>query len=541
MSNLGLQIILRTLRNNNIHCERSFIPDAVEEEELRRQKKPLFSLESERPLQEFDIIGFPISYEFEYLGVLKTLELANIPFESKNREWPLIVAGGAITAVNPEPIAPFIDLFIIGEGEEAIIELVESFEKYAHSGKKKLLENLAQKSGFYVPSLYKDSYTSNGEFEALTVLQNLPLSIERRKIRNLDLYEGHTEILTPYTEFSNIFLMEVARGCAYRCNFCMVSSSYGPYRIRHIEPVLQQINKGLTYTNKVGIMGATVGNYKYIKELSLEMSKRNVALSVSSLRADTMPGELIEAIAKGGQRSVTIAPEAGNERLRWAINKKMKDKDIYDTAAMISDAGLLQIKLYFMIGLPNEKEEDLSNIIEMVHNIRHIQKQHSKKATKAIVSVNPFIPKPFTYFERYPMAAQFTISKALKLLNLGFKKETGLTFTHEEPRDAILQSLLARGDRRLANVLVEISKIKKPTLGKWVNALESEGLKIEQFTTSELTRPILPWHHLAVTSQPVSVPANSLEPTVKQDFNKEESLCTCSTTKNLIPKVNERG
>lgn len=523
MSNLGIQIIYRTLKANQVYCERSFLPEIEEEQELRRQKKPLFSLETQRPIQEFDIIGFSISYEFEFLGILKTLEMGHIPLYSHEREWPLIVAGGAITVVNPEPIAPFIDLFIIGEGEEAIIELVECYEKYASFGKKTLLEELAKRDGFYVPAFYNDIYNNKGDFEVLSPTKPfLPLNIKRRFIKQLDLHDGHSEILTPFTEFSNMFLMEIARGCAYNCNFCMVGSSYGPYRIRHIESVLRQIQHGLNYTNKIGLMGATVGNYKYIRELCKELTDRNVTLSVSSLRADTMPPELINALAEGKQNVVTIAPETGRESLRFAINKKIKNKEIYETAELISLAGISKIKLYFMIGIPGETKEDIDAAIDMICQLRTIQKKITKKTTKTIVSINSFVPKPFTAFERETMAHKFYLDKALTQIGNALKNDKNIEYSYEEPSRSILQGLLAKGDRRLASVLFDLSKLTNPGIAKWDKQLAKHSLSLEQFVWRKSSSQLLPWHHLSIQHNKTCISyAAHKQPlaTVKGDIN----------------------
>lgn len=499
MSNLGAQIIYRILKLNNVYCERSFLPEPDEEKELLVQNKPLFSLESQRPAQDFDIIGFTISYELEFLSVLRTLKLAHIPLESKDRNKPLVVAGGAMAVLNTEPMASFIDAFIIGDGEEAILELIRCYEKYAKNGKEAVLEALAYTPGFYVPSFYKDSYDSNGEFDSLTPLfPNLSFPIQRVTINDLNNYKGHTEILTPNTEFSNVFLLELARGCAYNCYFCMVGSSYSPYRIRKLDQVLEQVHLGMRHTNRIGLMGATVGNYKYIRELANELKKENVAISTASLRADNIPGELLEAIVNGGQHVITIAPETGRERLRWVVNKKISDQKIYDTVKMISGAGVEKIKLYFMIGIPGEDEEDLNAIVEMIKKSRELQKNNlrkTSKAAKAVISINPFIPKPFTEFERNSMASMSYLLKGLKFIGKALKSDKGITYTYEDPRLSAFQAFIARGDRRNANLLAKIAQQPVNNASDWFKILKFNGLSLES-VNKELSSSILPWHHL---------------------------------------------
>lgn len=500
MSNLGFQVIFHRLSEQGIvWVERAFLPDPQDEQELQRSRRPLFSFETQRPLQEFHLLGFSISFEGDYLKFLRLLQLAQIPIWAHQRthHHPLVIVGGAITLLNPEPIAPFVDCFVIGEGEEAVSQLIQVYQ--AHDGKRdQVLRELSKRPGFYVPSSYAPRYGSSGALEGIDpLLPQAHFPIGKHTVASLEDYPCHSVILTPNTEFSRMFLVEVTRGCPYSCSYCTVPA-YSPFRNRHLDHLLAQIYRGLRTTRKIGLMGATVGNYRQIKELCTILMTEKIQLSVSSLRADALPLSLIQALAKGGARSITIAPETGTERLRYALNKRIKDEEILEAVEAASHEGIPHIKAYVMVGLPEETNDDLLAIVSLIRKMRQRQKKAFRSSSHShtlSLSISPFVPKPHTPLARSPMVTEETLHKKISLLTERLRREQGLKVTGASPRTALVEGILARGDRRLAAVLANLAE-KGESLSLWKRALQESRLPLEKLLYQEKEEPALPWDHL---------------------------------------------
>ena len=462
MSNLGFQSIYQLFNNlPNTVCERAFLPELDEQHELIRSQTPLFSLESYHSLRDFNIIAFSLSFENDYPAILTVLKLAAIPFSSAERgnEYPLIIAGGICTFFNPEPLAEFIDLFVIGEAEEVLPQLMEDYQHYqnTNTARDTLLNHLSRREGIYVPRLYEVRYNPAGTIKDFRPKDNAPATIHRKRVKQLDRFPTYSVITTPQTEFSNLFLMEVSRGCAHRCNFCSIGCVYTPYRVRSLEHLKEIATKGLDQHCKIGLIGATLSDYPHITALCKFIMEQGGKFSATSMRIDLLDEELLKLMKQSGHQTITLAPETGSERLRKVIQKDLSDKQIFTTVELIAQHHFRYLKLYFLIGLPTEKAEDIEQLIELTKRIQHhFIKSHprSRYPETITLSINPFIPKPATPFQWHPLENINSLKDKLKKIRNSFKKDKHIIVTWDLPKWSYLQCLLSRGDRRVGKILV---------------------------------------------------------------------------------------
>ncbi|MDX1778656.1 MAG: radical SAM protein, partial [Thermodesulfobacteriota bacterium] len=341
MSNLGFQSTYQLFNNlPNTVCERAFLPEQDEQHEFIRSQTPLCSFESLRPLGEFDIIAFSLSFENDYPAILSILKLAAIPFTSAERgnRYPLIIAGGICTFFNPEPLAEFIDLFVIGEAEEVLPKLIENYQNYhSTSGSREdLLTRLASEGGIYLPQLYEVTYNPSGTIKSFSPKGKAPPTIQRKYTRQLDRFPVCSVITTPETEFADMFLMEVTRGCTHRCNFCAIGCVYTPYRVRSLEKLKETATKGLGQKYKIGLIGATLADYPHINDLCKFIIEEGGKFSSTSMRVDLLDEELIKLMKHSGHQTITLAPETGSERLRRVLGKNLSNRQIYATVKTVA-------------------------------------------------------------------------------------------------------------------------------------------------------------------------------------------------------------
>lgn len=502
MSNLGLHIIYQQINSRtDTACERFFLPDKKSELEYVRTNTPIMTIETQRALYEFPLIGFAISFEMDYFGIIKLLDMGKIPLLSKERgdEHPFVIIGGPCATFNPEPLADFVDICVIGEGEDVIHELLDTYYLAVSQGlsRKDILARFAQVAGLYVPCFYEPIYACNGQIDQISVEETIPPTVERRWIKELDSYPGQMAVLTDDTEFKDMFLIEVARGCGHHCRFCMAGYCFRKPRSRTLEQIISAVRYAKNHSNKtkVGLVGAAISDYPEITQLCQLILAENMTMSVASLRADSLSPEIVAALAKSKHKTITLAPEAATDRMRRVINKTIGFDDLYRSVAMAVQAGIPHVRLYIMIGLPFEEMADVEAIIEMALAIKSYMKECGSNGLLTL-SINPFIPKPFTPFQWTAMQTMNIIEQKLKFIQNSFKKIKGIEVLIESPREAYLQAILARGDRRLGSALLHAHhKGGAKFFKQAMKELElTEDFYI--YRTRQMESEILPWQVL---------------------------------------------
>jgi len=477
MSSLGFQTVYRIINDrDDALAERAFIP----EDAGTPPTAPIITVESQTPVSEFEIVAFSLSFENDYANIARLLKLARIPplAEHRGDVYPLLIAGGIAASFNPEPISPFFDAILIGEAEEALPEFLDAYESHKlNLDRRGLLMKLAEVPGVYVPALYTPSYNGDGTLDGLTPSPGLPARVKRRCVTDLDRYPAHSVIATPNTEFGGMYMTELSRGCGRHCRFCMAGYLYLPPRTRGLDVVSEDILKGVKLTGKVGLVGAAVSDYPHITGLVERFGDTSVDFTASSLRADSLTPELAGLVAKGN-RSAAIAPEAGSERLRRVINKNITGEEILGAVRTLIEAGILNVKLYFMVGLPTETDADVEAIVALAKKAKEVMLTSAKKKGRIgrlTLSVNCFIPKPWTPFQWEAMEPVDALNAKLRYIKKALKGEPNVAVIHDVPKWAWLQGALARGDRRLAQVILAASENGED----WKAAFKGSGLDMD--------------------------------------------------------------
>jgi radical SAM family uncharacterized protein len=500
MSNLGFQTVYRLLNEaEDVVCERAFLPDPEDLQEYSSTQTPLLSLESQKPLRDFDILAFSISFENDYVHILTLLDLARIPLGSRLRErgFPLVIGGGVAVFLNPEPLGEFFDCFVLGEAEEVIVEFLDVCRKaLAEKGpaeKETLLRVLACIEGIYVPGFYDVSSREDGKIESVKPEPGVPQRVRRRWVKELDRFPSRSALFTPDTEFNEMALVEVNRGCPRGCRFCGACFAYHPFRNRSL-PLLESLaDDALQKERRIGLTGTAVSDYPNIVSLCRSILDQHGGVSLSSLRVDAVRSPLIQCLKESEGRTVAIAPEAGSERLRRIIRKAYKEEEILGAVKTLVENGIVQIKCYFMIGLPFETDEDVKAIPLLAKRIRHQIRstgEGHKKSWRVVLSVNPFIPKPGTPFQWAPLDDVKELKRKLKIIQTGLKNEKGIRMIYDLPKWAYVQALLSKGDRRVAKILLTVHEDK----GDWGKALRETSVNPDFFVyrTRDLDE-IFPW------------------------------------------------
>jgi radical SAM family uncharacterized protein len=494
MSNLGMHQIYSVLNGrDDTACERVFLPDEDDIPEFGRSNTKLFALESGRPVRGFDILAFSVSFEHDYLNVLEMLRLAGISVDKNERDpgGPLLVLGGICTFFNPEPLSEFFDVVIVGEGEEIAGEFIDVYKANRGGTRRELLQALCGLTGVYIPEFYEVLYNDDGTIrERRPLIAGAPAAIVKRSVQDIDRRPAATAILSPNTEFSNMHLAEVTRGCGRHCRFCMAGYIYLPPRNLSAEQARGEAHKADATCGRIGLVGSALSDYPGVDDLCSSIAG---SLSVSSLRADSLSKTLIDRLAKSGHKTIAIAPEAGSERLRKVINKGVTEEDVLRAVDLVFGAGIPNLKLYFIIGLPTETQDDMEEIVRLAEKIREVQLRHARPAGRIgriTLSVNSFVPKPFTPFQWEPMEDVPGLNRKQRFLEKAVKKIGNMNIIHDLPKWEFIQALLSRGDRRVGSLL----KAAHAKEGDWKAAARELGIDMDSFVTRRRSfDEALPW------------------------------------------------
>jgi len=467
MSNLGIHTIYKLLNSHHeVVCERVFW-------EKGDKNLPPLAIESQRPLADFAILAFSVSYELDYFNVVSILKASGIPLYAADRDerHPLIIAGGPCITANPMPLSPFFDCLCIGEAETILPAMLPVLSEGIGDRRDKLLKALASLPGIYIPA--HPSKTP----------------VVRQWAKNLDDFATTSVVLTPNTELGDLYLIEVERGCNWGCRFCLVNTAFAPMRFRSVDRLIEQAREGLQYRRRIGLVGPAISDQPQIKELLAGLNQMGAELSISSLRISSLSGDILNELAKGNAKTITIAPEAGSQHLRQVIKKGISDDDILEVMDRVAEAHIKQLKLYFMLGLPSETDEDVEDIIKLTLAAKDIIDRH-KSNTRITINVAPFVPKAGTPFQWLPMAPLTSLNRRLSLLKKSLPPR-GIKVKAESPAWSQVQGVLARGDIKVARVLANIEEV---SLSGWRKASKKYHLDIDYYVNQRWdTGQKLPW------------------------------------------------
>jgi len=500
MSNLGFQVVYALLNGRpDWICERTFLPDPGDENCFSPGGSPLFSLESQRPLSDFDLLAFSVSFENDSPNILKILEMARIPLSAVLRgdRDPLVIGGGVAVTLNPEPLAPFFDCFLLGEGEEMLQEFMDVYgaaRRRSLSREETLRKIQEEVPGAYVPSLWRVRYGADSRIAGMEpVSPELPARVTARRVREIGGFATEQVISTAGTEFGEMFLTEVSRGCGRGCRFCAAGFLYRPPRFRPPGILLPSIERGIAQGRKIGLLGTAVSDHPDIQALCRAILERGGRAAIGSLRLERLDETMAELLAASGVETVSLAPEAATQRLRDVIRKGIDEDQILRAVEVLIARGISNLRLYFMTGLPTETDDDAEAIVALVRRVQHraLQASAGKRRFRSLtLSLNQFIPKPATPFQWHPLENVRTVQQRIRRIASAFRRERAVTVLSDLPKWNYVQALLSQGDRRVADILLDVHR----SGGNWTESLKSVNVNPDFYVYRRKDpEEILPW------------------------------------------------
>ena len=497
MSSLGFQTTYQLFNAiDDVVCERVFLPPKGDLQAQLASGAPLVTLESQTPVRDVDVFAFSVSFEWDYTNVVTLLRLAGLRPRAADRDPrdPLVVIGGAVTFVNPEPLAPFADVIAAGEGESLIPDLADALRH--EPSRPELLQRLAACRGFYVPSFYDVHYAADGTIEAFEPKpgSSAPPAVRKAAVKTTDrLDPPATSIFTPDTEFGSRFLIEVVRGCANLCRFCWAGYNYLPVRAFSADRILELARQARAHSARAGLVSIALCDHPEIHRILRGLLDMGYAISPASLRLDDLTAPIVQLLRESGERTITIAPEAGSDRLRRVINKTVTNQEIADAAELIFANGIENLKLYYMIGLPTETDDDLVGIRDLTLQMREAMLRHARhrgRIGRIVGSVNPLIPKPGTAYQWLPMEDPALVERKTKRLRQLLSGIDNVYFNIKSERHSYYQALLSLGDRRVAPAIEAAER----NGGNWRAAVAETGVDADFYIFRDRSADaLLPW------------------------------------------------
>ena len=497
MSNLGFQTVYQLFNDHpDVVCERVFLPPKQQLKDQLASKTPLITIESQTLVRDFDVIAFSVSFEWDYTNIVTMLRLAGVPARASARSPrdPLIVIGGAVTFVNPEPLALFSDVVAAGEGEVLVPDLIASLRE--GGGRTDLLKSLATKRGFYIPSFYEVEYNSDATIKGFVPKAGTaaPPVVKKAAVPTTDALDPPcTRIFTPDTEFGSRFLVEVVRGCANLCRFCWAGYNYLPVRAFPADRILARAREAREHSKQAGLVSIALCDHPEIDRILAGLTEMGYSISPASLRLDDLTESIVRRLRESGEKTLTIAPETGSDRLRRVINKTITNDEILDRAELIFASGIENLKLYYMIGLPTETDDDLVAIRDLTVELRTVMLRYAKgkgHVGRIIASVNPLVPKPSTAYQWLPMEHGRVIDDKVQRLRGLTSDIDNVFFNIKSERHSFYQALLSLGDRRVAPAI----EAAEANGGDWRRAVADAAVDADFFVFRDRTADaVLPW------------------------------------------------